>query len=189
LLLSGESQALAMAVDWPAYARANGPVPPLLRDLVPAGEGNGAAHNGTAPDVEAEPPILTELKSLATRERLRCLRAHVTRLVAAELELPPQDVDPRHELSSLGFDSMMNMELNAGLERGLGVVLGLTLTFDHPTVEAITRHLLDDVLRLEAAADEPRVRPGSTQGEGNGAVSDVDIALLEELASLKQVRP
>ena len=99
------------------------------------------------------------------------------------------DVDPRQELATLGFDSMMGIELQAALEAGLGVSLGLTLTFDHPTVDAITRHLLEDVLTFGAAprpAADAAPMPPLGPAE---AVSATDAALLEELATLTHLRP
>ncbi|UOM34325.1 SDR family NAD(P)-dependent oxidoreductase [Acuticoccus sp. I52.16.1] len=189
MVLRAEPEVVVLAVDWPAFAEAGPtPPPPLLADLVPP---PGAAPTSTSTSVapDAAPPLLAELQPLDPRERGRVLRGHVRRVVARELEVVPEAVDPRQELATLGFDSMMGIELQAALEAGLGVSLGLTLTFDHPTVDAITRHLLEDVLTFGAAprpAADAAPMPPLGPAE---AVSATDAALLEELATLTHLRP
>jgi acyl carrier protein len=48
-------------------------------------------------------------------------------------------------LFDLGLDSMTAVELKVALESRLGLVLPSTLLFDHPTVDAITMYLAQDV--------------------------------------------
>lgn len=184
LMLSGQAQCVVLAIDWPAWLQASGSPPPLLSLF------SARAAAADAPiTVPPRPPILAELEPLDERERARRLRAHVRRLVANALEVGPEKVDPRQELATLGFDSVMSMELKAGLESGLGIGLGSTLAFDYPTVDAITRHLLEDVVRWDAAGPEARNGAGEPRlNEAEAAASEADAALLRELASLKQSR-
>ncbi len=62
-------------------------------------------------------------------------------------------LDRRHRLVELGLDSLMAVQLRDLLESGLGVgrVLPATLVFDYPTIEAVSKFLLQSLTRTEAA--------------------------------------
>ena len=125
----------------------------------------------------AAPPFRARLEAAGTEERARLLRAHVRQLVATALEFPaPEAVDPARPLEDMGFDSLMNMELKAALEKDLGVLLKATLAYDYPSIDALVRHLVDEVLAWReetsaAALTEPQ--------------DDAESALLAELNALK----
>ncbi|MFG1372207.1 type I polyketide synthase [Xanthobacter oligotrophicus] len=125
----------------------------------------------------AAPPFRLRLEAAGAGERARLLRAHVRQLVATALEFPaPEAVDPARPLEDMGFDSLMNMELKAALEKDLGVLLKATLAYDYPSIEALVRHLAEEVLawREEASA----ATPAEPQDDAEGA-------LLAELNALK----
>lgn len=61
--------------------------------------------------------------------------------MARELELSGDSVDPQRPLVSYGMDSIHSMMLVGDLEEQLGRRLPPTLTWDHPTVDALARHL------------------------------------------------
>lgn len=125
----------------------------------------------------AAPPFRARLEAAGREERARLLRAHVRQLVATALEFPaPEAVDPARPLEDMGFDSLMNMELKAALEKDLGVLLKATLAYDYPSIDALVRHLVDEVLAWReetsaAALTEPQ--------------DDAESALLAELNALK----
>ncbi|MFG1380951.1 SDR family NAD(P)-dependent oxidoreductase [Xanthobacter versatilis] len=125
----------------------------------------------------AAPPFRARLEAEGGPERARLLRAHVRQLVATALEFPaPEAVDPARPLEDMGFDSLMNMELKAALEQDLGVLLKATLAYDYPSIDALVRHLVDEVLgwREEAPANAPAAPQ-----------NDAESALLAELNALK----
>jgi polyketide synthase 12/myxalamid-type polyketide synthase MxaB len=64
-------------------------------------------------------------------------------------------VDPLVPLGDLGLDSLLAVELRNTLSAAVGQSLPATLLFDHPTIEAMTGHFFNDILRL--GEDDPPV--------------------------------
>lgn len=125
----------------------------------------------------AAPPFRARLEAAGTEERARLLRAHVRQLVATALEFPaPEAVDPARPLEDMGFDSLMNMELKAALEKDLGVLLKATLAYDYPSIDALVRHLVDEVLAWREEASAAALTDPQ---------DDAESALLAELNALK----
>ncbi|XDJ36301.1 MAG: SDR family NAD(P)-dependent oxidoreductase [Burkholderia sp.] len=76
----------------------------------------------------------------ALRERTR---QFLIDSAASILELQPQDLDPRDELSDYGFDSITLTELTHRLNRQFELELVPTVLFEHPTIAKLTAHLLE----------------------------------------------
>jgi acyl carrier protein len=116
------------------------------------------------------------------------VRGHVARVLRLD---DAQGVDRRHRLTDLGLDSLMAVELQTRLSRGLAVdTLPATLIFDHPTVEAIAAFIERDVLRLSTPIVEEQRAGGSTAGVAGADVLDlsedeVEALLLERLKTLE----
>ncbi|MER5885435.1 acyl carrier protein [Streptomyces sp. NPDC001941] len=66
----------------------------------------------------------------------------VSRL-AARLGRPARDLDPALPFSEQGLDSLAAIELCGDVEDRYGVALEQTAAWDHPTVDALSRHLVD----------------------------------------------
>ncbi|WP_344609308.1 SDR family NAD(P)-dependent oxidoreductase [Streptomyces glaucus] len=118
-----------------AALRARDDVPPLLRGLVRARRTAGQA---------ADPGLTERLASLDAAERHATLLDLVRRQVAVVLGHGPDGapaVDPARAFRDLGFDSLMSVELRNGLSTAAGVRLPATLALDHPTPDAVARHL------------------------------------------------
>jgi acyl carrier protein len=103
-------------------------------------------------------------------------------------------IETTHRLMDLGVDSLMAMEVRNSLTKGLQLdtKLPATLVFDHPTVEAIARYLLDEVLDLEGAAatiavpavvaaDRADTDPATLDGLNDDEVAELLEKKLEEL--------
>ncbi len=105
--------------------------------------------------------------------------------VAATLGMAsPEELEPRQRLFDLGMDSLMAVEMKNRLEKGLGVPLRSTLLFDYPTLEALARHLGEEVLGLAAVREEAKP-VGAKKGERAPAGADIG-SLLAEVEALSE---
>ncbi|MFC6094832.1 SDR family NAD(P)-dependent oxidoreductase, partial [Saccharothrix lopnurensis] len=131
-----------------AALRAAGAVPPLLSALVPP------PARRAAEAVSAD--LAERLRALPAEERLAAVHAVVSDEVAAVLGHERagsgggHDFDPGRGFTDLGFDSLTAVELRNRLGAVSGLRLPATLVFDHPTVDAVSRLLLDGL-----APEEP----------------------------------
>lgn len=97
---------------------------------------------------EEEHSFLQQLKLMPSDEVQEAaenfIRAHVARI----LRLAPAQVEDSHRLMDIGVDSLMAVELRNRLNKDLGLEQSLpaTLIFDHPTIQAIARYLIQNVL-------------------------------------------
>ncbi len=98
------------------------------------------------------------------------------------------EIDRREPLNALGLDSLMAVELRNSIGKLVGRVLPATLLFKYPTVEALTRYLVADVLGL-ASSEAPDPEPAPADDPESAALMDLDEEeakrlLAEELAAL-----
>ena len=95
-------------------------------------------------------------------------------------------------LFELGMDSLMSVELRRRLERGVGQTLPSTLTFNYPTVSALTL-FIDGQLRASTSATAPtapvpiEAPTASPPGQDLDALSDDELEA-RLLARLEQMR-
>jgi len=137
------AQVAVLAMDW-AQVAATQRTPFLARVAEPVAAGEDDNLRAT-------------LAAAAPNERRELLAAALVDLVAKVLRLPRGEVGPRERLFDLGVDSLLAIELKKRLEAALELRLSPTLLFDYPSVDALTRYLLDDVLaelKSEAATPE-----------------------------------
>jgi hypothetical protein len=83
-------------------------------------------------------------------------------------------------LGELGLDSLLAVELRNTLATALGRALPATLLFDHPTIDALTDHLLGEL----STSDTPqfKVTPPSTPASAStivGCIEDLSDAEVE----------
>ena len=132
----------AVHLDLAAVGSASGEsVPPFFRELVrPAKRTQGSA----------QPPgsWVATIAALDPARREEEVRAAVSADVARVLSWTGP-VPPDAPLSELGLDSLMAVEVRNELGRRVGRTLPATVAFDHPTVSALSRYLLQDVLEIE----------------------------------------
>ncbi|MFC4469416.1 SDR family NAD(P)-dependent oxidoreductase [Streptomyces xiangluensis] len=118
-----------------AALRARDDVPELLRGLVPV---RRSAARSTDPGLVARLATLDESDGrTAVLELVRDQAAHVL----GHRPGSTTDVEPVRPFRDLGFDSLMSVELRNALSTATGLRLPATLALDHPTPEAVARHL------------------------------------------------
>ncbi|WP_449289440.1 type I polyketide synthase [Nocardiopsis listeri] len=187
--LDHDQTALAVAdVDWPRFRvafTANRPSP-LIGDLHPAGDTGTAASTtpppeGTPSTTATEPPgaaLRARLSGAGRGERVHALTEHVCEHVAAILGYRSGDEVPSDRgLKDLGMDSVTAVELRNRLSALTGVRLPSAVAFDHPTCDALARHVEERVFGsaeqivlerldgLTAALDEYEGERGSLVAE------------------------
>ena len=118
--------------------------------------------------------MIRELQQLSIEDRSQRLSDHVRTRTATVLGVDPADVDPARGFFDGGMDSLGVMELAERLQRDLGVALPRTLAFAHGSVDALTDHLLTEVLDL---AEARPVAAGPTVGAIDDPIAIIGMAL------------
>ncbi|MFC7326963.1 type I polyketide synthase [Marinactinospora rubrisoli] len=153
---------LVADVDWtrfvPAFTAARRS--PLLAGLAgtPA-TADTAAPAAPAPEASLR-ARLADCRSEAQRDRvlLETVRAHAAGILRRG---SPGDVDPGRGFLDLGFDSLTAVELRNRLTAATGLRLPPTLVFDHPTPQALARHLRTELAPEPAEPDGTATEPGA----------------------------
>ncbi|QKW18565.1 SDR family NAD(P)-dependent oxidoreductase [Kitasatospora sp. NA04385] len=138
----------------PAVLRADDRLPAVLRGLV------RPARTGAAPAAAPPRSMARQLAELPEAELHRTLLDLVRGSAAAVLgHSSPHLVRPARPFKEVGFDSLTGVELRNRLASSTGLRLPAALVFDHPTPEALARHLAERVGAARPSADSA-VRAG-----------------------------
>ncbi|MFE1251725.1 SDR family NAD(P)-dependent oxidoreductase [Streptomyces sp. NPDC058766] len=142
---SDRAALLPMDLDPAALREHHDVLPVLLRGLVRTPARRRAATAATAaPAAQAPRPLAERLAPLSAADREQLLLEVVAEQAAAVLgHGSAAEIDPEQTFKELGFDSLTAVELRNRLASATGLRLPATLVFDHPTVLAQVRHLLD----------------------------------------------
>ena len=195
VMAAAPAQVVVVDADWqvlrPLY-EARRPRPFLSLLGLSTGDEAGPAQGRASADVAAE------LAAADPAMRPSMLEAFLRAEVAKALELDDSArVDIHQGLFEMGMDSLMSVELKGHIERGLGLSLPSTLTFNHPTVAELTEHLLSlltfdaDDRTTQAEAVEhvepaPAEAPRSTDDDGSDRPDPDDLDEAELEARLAQ---
>jgi len=192
-LASGRPQLALMSVQWPVYlevlgARGRSAFYEALAPSRPA-----AGPHAAVASSQPRHPIAERLKAALPHERPQVLASSLQEEVARILRLEPTQLDWRQGFAEMGMDSLMAIELRNVLQKGLGVSVPATVALDHPTIDFLVQHLLENVLKLEV--QEPRGKAPETKpvpvaepegplAESLDTLSDAELARLvaEDLA-------
>jgi myxalamid-type polyketide synthase MxaB len=191
MLVSSRAQIVAARIDWSRmFDKTVFGRPPSLFSEVFKPSGTAISTSGKArPDADN---FVRCLSAEPAGRRLAILKSHVESTACRALGATGgRSLDPQRPLHELGLDSLMSVELRNALAASLGRSLSATLLFDYPTIESLTRHLAEDVLKLELAdrtSSEDRVVPNNKDLEELQAMSEseAESLLLAELDRLKK---
>ncbi|MET8877843.1 SDR family NAD(P)-dependent oxidoreductase [Nocardia sp. NPDC004604] len=90
------------------------------------------------------------IAGLPESEQLQLISQAVRAHVAATLGyLEPEAIDAGRNFRDLGFDSLSAVEARNRLNKDTGLKLPATLVFDHPTPEAVARHIHHELAAIE----------------------------------------
>ncbi|WP_346009372.1 beta-ketoacyl reductase, partial [Streptomyces lydicus] len=155
-----EAHLVPLRLDLPALRAAadgSGDVPAMLRGLVPKTLRRAAAE---APDADPAQSFAQRLRALPEDERQEAGLRLVCEQTAEILGYAgPDEVPAERAFNELGFDSLTALELRNRLTASTGLQLPATLVFDHPTPEALARHLTGEVTGAGGTASAPVPTP------------------------------
>ena len=134
-------QAMVASVDWPTFASLHESGRGRLLDELARRDTGGSSR----------------LRDLSTDQLTVILRDRVANV----LRLPPGEPEPDRPLNTLGIDSLMAIELKAGIEADLGVVLPLTTFLEATTITRLAQTIRAglDAPETSAAVLAPGVGP------------------------------
>jgi acyl carrier protein len=178
------AQLAVLDSDWAHLAeqRAAGTGSPLFSELAVLVQHHVQASSPSKASVAVEASLRERLEATAPNRRKTLLRDHVRQLTVKVLGVKrSDDLDVTEPLRQLGLDSLMAVELRNLLGKAVGRTLPATLTFDHPSVAALTEHLARDVfadLMHDSAAGAPPVASApSPEVETFDDLSEDELAL------------
>jgi NAD(P)-dependent dehydrogenase (short-subunit alcohol dehydrogenase family)/acyl carrier protein len=178
-LSSHLAQVVALPIVWSRFLAAipAEQQPALFAELAPVPEAPRDLVVAATVTIDFRESLL----ALPARDRPSALTDRLRREVSAVLGVrDPDDLELHAGLMEQGMDSLMAVDLSGRLARALGVALPSTFAFDHPTLAALSRHLLGQLLPPEV--------PAMTATTGGTLVSDSDVHGLSDADLEAQLR-
>ncbi|MFF7638567.1 SDR family NAD(P)-dependent oxidoreductase [Kitasatospora sp. NPDC008050] len=146
-------------------------VPPIMRALV-----RTTARRSARSSAADAGSLREQLVRLTGPERTRTLLQLVRGQAAAVLgHADTEAIVAAQPFKELGFDSLSAVEFRNRLATATGLRLPVTLVFDHPTPNHLTRHLHDQLLG-ESATAEPAAP--ATAAAGPARPADDELAIV-----------
>jgi acyl transferase domain-containing protein/SAM-dependent methyltransferase len=173
LLASDIAQAGVLDVDFVRYLRGGGDA-----ERAPDFFAEVAESSAPAPTPSPAAPTAPAAAAPEMPSGMDWLRTQVAEVLGFA---GPAAVPPRQGFFQLGMDSLTALELHKRLQTGLGRSLPSTLTFAHPTVEALAAFLFDPAsaeARPESLSDPDPDPPAPVPSRDALAA---ELALLENL--------
>ncbi|WP_344415249.1 type I polyketide synthase, partial [Streptomyces glomeratus] len=150
---------------WTARA-AGEEVPGVLRGLVTSPRRRASAAEPSDRTGTPGTGLAQRLKALSRDDGERLVDEIVRTQVAAVMGYATADaVDASRSFKDLGFDSLTGVELRDRLSAAAGIRLPATLVFDHPTTEAVVRHLNSALLGEPEDQAGPQVFAAAAEGD------------------------
>jgi phthiocerol/phenolphthiocerol synthesis type-I polyketide synthase C len=179
LMAAAPVHAVVTAVDWPRWFQ-NYPAAvetPLLARFTPDGE---AGRGDSRPDGAAD--IVAQLQALERPQERRALLEDFLRQQAARiLGQSPAKIEIHVPFGSLGFDSLMGLELKNSLERQLGLVLPVSLVWNYPTVAEMALYIANQ-LGVALVGEKAATKVAATPAISPEPADDARAAELAQLS-------
>ncbi|MFB8007969.1 HAD-IIIC family phosphatase [Nocardia sp. NPDC056000] len=129
-------------------------LPPLVRDLVPVRPRRAVSAVSSRTDDPVS--FVARFAGLDAEQGVAAALDLVRELTArAAGQLNPSDIDPDGTFQSLGFDSLMVVEMRNGLRAATGLPIPLPAIFDNPTPAALARFLAAEIAASVPAQSLP----------------------------------
>jgi acyl carrier protein len=137
--------------------------------------------------------LIPRLEAAAPEARHELLALELQRTVVQVMALDEAEAPELDQgLFELGLDSLLAMDLKNRIEAGLRTDFPATAIFDHPTLEALARYLLVEVLRMdvdEAAAPAAPAAVDLLEEIGSLSADEAEALLAQELAGAGEAAP
>ncbi len=147
LLAAGDTRAAVMPIDWAELARTH---PALAADPFLGGLTDAAAIQGDAHGNRLSLAALREVPEMSRPERIATYLRGEAALV---LGLSADTLPSAAPLASLGFDSLMAVQLKNRIEADLRLVLPMIHFLQGPSVEELAQHVLAGLDLASPAAE------------------------------------
>jgi acyl carrier protein len=140
--------------NW-SVVRSSGPLASaLLADAPTADDGTSVAQAG------AKGSFIEALEHAGPHQRGDVVSKHVASQVARALGYPPdRELDAGVGFFDLGMDSLRAVDLRNALQKTTGLALRGMVAFEHPTIRALSQHIL---MQLADGAPPARRPPNAS---------------------------
>ncbi len=132
------------------------------------------------------PELIKKLEETEEEERLDLIRNFLTEKIKNVLGMDgTQKISSSKPLSEMGIDSLMGLEIKKIIDIAIGKNLPATMVFNYPTINALSKHILLDVLNYsESSKNENLINEDNSEDEVEDVISDVEDLSDEEAEKL-----
>ena len=135
------------AMDWRRAAGSLDAVPARLHTL-------SLRISDTMADRNSGSGLREQILGLSQDEAVKLVIEVLTAEVAETMGLSPEDIGADRNLHELGLDSLMAMDLVAGLEKKLGIRMSVMMFQDKPSVRTLAGRIYGKITGAGDGADE-----------------------------------
>ena len=171
---------VVLPVEWSAFRKARrGRALPLFRAIPDAAADIGQTN--------ATEELLRSALAASPLERRAKIEMIVRGTLGGILRRPAATIDARQPFGSMGVDSLMAVEIRNRLEAALDRPLSATLTWNYPTIDALTSHI-DQLLAPAASGAAMAAVATIDEAPPEHALLFADIAELSDDDALRALR-
>ncbi|MFZ1290696.1 MAG: type I polyketide synthase [Melioribacteraceae bacterium] len=154
ILVGNHNQIIVIPINWEEFSNqfSNIETPTFLSDFLNQNKSDVIKNT-------METEFIIKLKDLKANERLEKLAELIEKNLCKVMGLPQNEkLGFNKPLNELGLDSLMGIELKKNLDHALGKNLPVTMVFNYPTIEAISKFILDEILNLSERNEKGQIK-------------------------------